>query len=318
MHERMHKSDDSARLAAFLDLVRCPISHEPLVLEGEKLVSSSGTYAYEINAAGVPLFAREWCSDEARIQQAHYDRVASAYLDNLGYPHTEEYMKYWDRVLLDGIREPLDTIAEICCGAGEATWLMRERARRGVGVDISTAMLARARQRLPGDRFTFLQGDATRLPLQDNAFDAVFMLGGIHHVNNREALFAQVFRILKPGGRFYFREPLNDFFAWRWSRALIYRFSPALDADTEHPLERKPTVRHLTNAGFTVDRWQSIGFVASCFLMNSDVLVVNRLFRHVPGIRPLTRALARFDELCLTLPGMTDAGVAVSGVARKP
>jgi ubiquinone/menaquinone biosynthesis C-methylase UbiE len=314
----MHRANLASPLATFLDLLQCPLSGEALTLDQGRLRTTSGRHTYDINAAGVPLFAGEWCSDEARIQQAHYDRVASAYLTNLGYPHTEEYMKYWDRVLLEEVREPLGTVAEICCGAGEASWMMRDRVTRAVGVDISTAMLARARQRLPHDRFAFLQGDATRLPLRDASFDAVFMLGGIHHVNDRDALFAQVFRILKPGGRFYFREPLNDFFAWRWSRAIIYRLSPALDAGTEHPLQRDPTIPQLTRAGFAVDTWKTMGFVASCFLMNSDVLVVNRLLRYLPGIRPLTCALARFDEACLTLPGLGDAGVAVTGVAHKP
>jgi hypothetical protein len=52
--------------------------------------------------------------------------------------------------------------------------------------------------------------------------------------------------------------------------------------------------------------------------MNSDVLVVNRLFRFVPGIRAITRGATRLDEVMLRLPGLGGAGLQVIGVAEKP
>jgi hypothetical protein len=52
--------------------------------------------------------------------------------------------------------------------------------------------------------------------------------------------------------------------------------------------------------------------------MNSDVLVFNRAFRLIPGIRLITRAAARLDELILRLPGFHSAGLQVVGVAEKP
>jgi ubiquinone/menaquinone biosynthesis C-methylase UbiE len=256
-------------------------------------------------------------TEEARVQEAHYDRIANIYLENLSYPHTEEYMEYFDRVLLDEIQSPLETVAEICCGAGEACWLLRDRIGRAVGIDISTAMLARARDRLPDPRFEFAQGDACRLPVADAVADAVFMLGGVHHVNNRAGLFAELFRILKPGGKFYFREPLDDFLLWRLARGLIYRLSPTLNEETEQPLRRRSSVAQLTAAGFQLQTWRSLGFLGSCFLMNSDVLVFNRLFRFLPGIRAFTRFMTRIDDATLRVPGLRGAGVAVVGVAIK-
>lgn len=300
------------------DLLRCPVTREPLAEDNGSLVSASSGYRYEVNANGIPLFARDGMSEAARVQEAHYDRIAGIYLENLSYPHTEEYLAYFDRVLLDQIQGPLDTVAEICCGAGEACALLRDRIGRAVGIDVSTAMLARARGRLLDARFDFAQGDACRLPLPDGAFDAVFMLGGIHHVNDRTTLFSELFRVLKSGGRFYFREPLDDFILWRLARRTIYRLSPTLDEDTEKPLRRDATIAQLTGAGFRVTTWRSLGFVGSCFLMNSDVLVFNRLFRFIPGIRPFTRLMTRLDEASLRLPGLANAGVAVVGVAAKP
>jgi SAM-dependent methyltransferase len=143
------------------------------------------------------------------------------------------------------------------------------------------------------------------------------MLGGIHHVNNRAGLFAEIHRVLKPGGLFLWREPVDDFFLWRWLRVLIYRLSPTLDADTEHPIRKTPTWVELTSAGLTVEQWKTFGFLGYCFLMNSDVLVVTRALKYLPGIRALTRTMCHVDALTLRLPGLADAGLIAMGAARK-
>ena len=52
--------------------------------------------------------------------------------------------------------------------------------------------------------------------------------------------------------------------------------------------------------------------------MNSDVLVFNRLFRFIPGIRSITRFAAYLDDLVVKLPGLSRAGLQVIGVAEKP
>jgi len=179
-------------------------------------------------------------------------------------------------------------------------------------------MLQAGRHQNSGGNLHFVQGDATSLPLADAAFDAVFMLGGIHHVGDRRALFSQIHRILRPGGRFYFREPLNDFWLWRALRSVIYRLSPTLDHETERPLRWAETVPLLQAAGLTCDLWKPAGFLGFCLFMNSDVLVVNRLFRFVPGIRGIVRASCRLDEAMLRLGFLKAAGLQVVGEAVKP
>ena len=178
-------------------------------------------------------------------------------------------------------------------------------------------MLISASDEFIDDSYCFIQGDATILPLANEQFDNVFMLGGIHHVSDRKKLFSEVFRILKPGGRFYFREPVSDFFLWRWIRAVIYRVSPALDANTERPLLWKETVPVLQAAGLQLKVWKTCGFFGFCIFMNSDVLVFNRLFRFIPGIRLITRYSAKIDDLIVKLPGLSHAGLQVIGVAEK-
>ena len=301
-----------------LHLLRCPVSREPLVLEDDTLVAPQSGRSYRLHEGRIPLFAELPETRDASRQQAHYEKVASQYIASLGYAHTLAYNAYLDDVFLEVLGPGrLGTAAELCCGHGEAFALVGDRVDEGLGVDISVSMLEAASRRAPA-RIHWLQGDATRLPLPDASLDHVLMFGGIHHVSDRAGLFAEVARVLKPGGRFLWREPVSDFWLWRALRAIVYRLSPALDHETERPLLKAETWPPLREAGLEPEIWRTCGFFAFTFLMNSDVLVVNRWLRFLPGIATLTRGLARFDDACLKLPGLADAGVQVVGSARKP
>jgi ubiquinone/menaquinone biosynthesis C-methylase UbiE len=303
-------------LASWLPVLRAPGSRSELMLSGQNLATQDGT-TFSVTPSGIPLFAEQPDSEDARIQQQHYENVADDYIANLQYPHTQAYMEYLDEVLDRVVREPLGVVAEICCGRGEAIALYGQRMARGIGVDISYSMLEAAKKEHAGSPVFFAQGDATSLPMADESVDTVFMLGGIHHVGNRSKLFSEISRILKPGGCFYFREPVSDFPLWLWLRWLVYRISPNLDHTTERPLRYKETEPPLRAAGLALDEWRTHGFLGFCFFMNSDVLIFNRLFRFIPGIRAITRMSARLDEAMLKLPGFSRWGLQVVGVARK-
>lgn len=228
-------------------------------------------------------------------------------------------MSYLDDVLREEVDVgKLGVVAEVCCGKGEAFALFERSIVQGIGVDVSLSMLQRGVAAFDSARLHFVQGDATQMPLATSAFDTVIMLGGIHHVPDRAALFREVSRILKPGGVYIWREPVSDFWLWRFLRAIVYRLSPMLDHETERPLTWQETVPLLEDTGLELKQWRTCGFFGFCIFMNSDVLFVNRLFRFIPGIRFVTRLFARFDEWCTGLPGLRRAGLQVVGAAMKP
>lgn len=302
----------------FIDLLRCPQSFEDLHLEGDTLFSEYRKFRYSANDEGVYLFDENPNLEESKAQQHHYDMVSASYIHNLSYSHTEEYVSYLDQKLSQlTMAEPIGVSAEVCCGSGEAFALFKGLFSRGVGVDISTRMLAAASLKHTNDKALFIQGDATRLPLQTEAFDTVFMLGGIHHVPNRAALFTEIARILKPGGRFIWREPVSDLWLWRLIRWIVYRVAPALDHATERPLRYKETFPFLSQAKLRLENWQTFGFIGFCLFMNSDVLYFNKLFRFLPGIRIVTRIFIRADDFLSRLHGMRGRGLIVIGQARK-
>ena len=154
----------------FVSMLRSPRSAEVMHVDGDNLVSAGGAERYQVSCTGIPLFAREFLSDAGRFQQSHYDGMVAKYVENLDYPHTQDYMAYLDRQFLAALPVgSLGAVAELCCGRGEAARLLDGRMERCIGVDVSVEMLEIARRDLPGERFFFAQGDATMLPLREQA-----------------------------------------------------------------------------------------------------------------------------------------------------
>lgn len=127
---------------------------------------------------------------------------------------------------------PGGRVLEVGCGAGYGTQLIVKRfgASRVDALDLDPAMVARARRRLRryGDRVEVRQGSATDLsaalaPIggDDALYDAVFDFAILHHVPDWRAAVAEVARVLRPGGRFYFDEVTAAALATRGYRWLF-------------------------------------------------------------------------------------------------
>jgi len=72
-------------------------------------------------------------------------------------------------------------------------------------LDYSPDMMAQAHEkadRLHLKNVTFRQGDVGALPFGDSTFDVVLSLNGFHAFPDKEAAYREVFRVLRPGGRF--------------------------------------------------------------------------------------------------------------------
>jgi SAM-dependent methyltransferase len=86
------------------------------------------------------------------------------------------------------------------CGGG-ASYLSRYHHPRTVtGLDLVASNVAAAAAAYPD--LVFVQGDACRMPFPDAAFDAVVSIEASHSFPSTEQFFAEVWRILRPGGTF--------------------------------------------------------------------------------------------------------------------
>lgn len=90
-------------------------------------------------------------------------------------------------------------VLEAGCGGGQHTAMVAPIAASVTAVDLNTAELARERNR----RFTnvsFLEGDIAAMDL-GRQFDVVYCIGVIHHTDDPDRTFANLYRHCKPGGR---------------------------------------------------------------------------------------------------------------------
>jgi SAM-dependent methyltransferase len=137
---------------------------------------------------------------------------------------------------------------------GPARYLATTFGCRVTGVDLSPSFIDAARyltQRCDlGDRVAFDVADALDLPFEAGAFDAVFLQHVAMNIENRSGLYAEVRRILAPGGRFAISDVV------RRSGDAIYPVPWARDASTSFLLSEGATRSALEEAGFEAALWR--------------------------------------------------------------
>ncbi|MGZ4191546.1 MAG: class I SAM-dependent methyltransferase [Solirubrobacteraceae bacterium] len=108
-------------------------------------------------------------------------------------------------------------VVDIGCGGGALVRDLAGAGARPIGVEISEAQLATARERDAGSGARYLVGRAEELPLDDASLDLAVFMRTLHHVlpAHLEAALREARRVLRPGGAVYVAEPLadGDFFA---------------------------------------------------------------------------------------------------------
>ena len=101
---------------------------------------------------------------------------------------------------------PYHQILDLACGTGDITFLLaRQLDIRGkaIGVDITPEMVERARGKaLHEARVHFETGDICQLSYADASFDRITVGYGLRNVPEIPRLLNEVFRLLKPDGRF--------------------------------------------------------------------------------------------------------------------
>ncbi len=110
---------------------------------------------------------------------------------------------------------PGDRVLEIGCGA---RWASEWLARMGfsiVSCDINHDMLVIGQDRFERHKRAFpehqlrawaVAGDGEDLPFEDESFAAAFCLASLHHIPDVQRAMAEIFRVLRKGGRFVFVE----------------------------------------------------------------------------------------------------------------
>lgn len=116
--------------------------------------------------------------------------------------------------------KPGNRLLDLGCGPGYLTGMLEGRFDVSVGLDLTPAMMQKARSFAP--RTLFVRGDMTRPPFAPGSFDCVVSLGAVHCVDYSKLADA-VFEVLAPGGEFHvlIEDKIIPLFAPRTSGASL-------------------------------------------------------------------------------------------------
>lgn len=228
-----------------------------------------------------------------RLRQAEpveYERITRNQRFYAANRASKRFMDAWLRAQCAPGRLALD----YCCGTGLNTLFMAECGADVVGIDISRESVLAARTRLASEqleaRSRFIVTDAERTAFSDRTFDVILCNGVLHHLDP-SAAFAELSRILKPGGSVFCVEALAHNPVFQLYRRLTPHMRTVWELD--HILSRRQIAlarRHFQS-------------VETHFFHLAGLLAVP--FRRQPRVFDrVLRLLDGVDRALLSLPGL--------------
>jgi demethylmenaquinone methyltransferase/2-methoxy-6-polyprenyl-1,4-benzoquinol methylase len=89
---------------------------------------------------------------------------------------------------------------DLACGTGDIAFALSRHGARVIGLDVTHRMVVLA-TRKRGPVAAFITGDMMALPFPDHSFDIVTTGYGLRNVPDLSGSLAEIYRVLKPGGR---------------------------------------------------------------------------------------------------------------------
>ena len=122
--------------------------------------------------------------------------------------------KAWRRVVTSIIApKPGMKILDIAAGTGSSSRPLVDKGAEVTALDFSQGMIEQGRKQ--NKNINFVQGDALKLPFEDNAFDVTTISFGLRNTSNTDKALKEALRVTKDGGRIVvaeFSHPVNPIF----------------------------------------------------------------------------------------------------------
>lgn len=141
---------------------------------------------------------------DARKQRAqeYFQQVAKRW-DTIRSMHVPQ--QQLEEALLDVVGdEPIGELLDIGTGTGRMLEILAHRVQRGVGIDLSSGMLAVARTNIERAGLTHVyvrQGDMYQLPIEDASIDLAILHLVLHYSDDPFEVIREASRVLRPDGR---------------------------------------------------------------------------------------------------------------------
>jgi len=175
---------------------------------------------------------------EIKTNDAFFDGVSEYKLRksiSKYYSVSKSSSKYYEKQIFSNCKNK--KILEYGCGDGSYAFDLAERGATVIGIDISSAAIKEAKRQAKEkgvSNVTFLVMDAEKMQFNDNSFDIVCGTSILHHLNIEKSL-KELVRVLKPGCKAFFREPIG----YNPLINLFRKLTPRYRVDDEHPLKNK-------------------------------------------------------------------------------
>lgn len=192
-------------------------------------------------------------------------------------------------------------------------WVERQGARV-FGIDIARPVLQLAHREFAGGRLEAANADVRALPFADASFDAVYSMGTVEHFPESTVAVAELYRVLRPGGRAIIGVPnRHDPFLRPLMVEVLWRLG-LYDYGYEKSFSRAQLRRMLESAGFDVADDDAILFIPG-WLRILDLICHTR-FR---ALAPVTAAAVRvFAWIDARFPVVRKHGYLVVAVGVRP
>lgn len=126
----------------------------------------------------------------------HFDILAPVYDRAIPFSRLE--------LMLKMVKLPVDgLLLDAGGGTGRVASALRPYVHQALVADFSPGMLAQARRK----GLAAVHAPAERLPFADGMFERIIMIDALHHVINQAETIAELWRVLRPGGRLVIEEP---------------------------------------------------------------------------------------------------------------
>ena len=165
--------------------------------------------------------------DKPALVHGVFSSVASRY-DLMNDLMSAGIHRLWKDAMMDWLAPRTgQRLLDLAGGTGDIAFRFLRRAPGATAIvcDMTEAMLDEGRKRSEaknlGDRLDWIAGDAMALPFKDSSFDVCAIAFGIRNVTQPEEAIAEMFRVLRPGGRLMvleFSKPGNPGMRWLYDR----------------------------------------------------------------------------------------------------
>ncbi len=230
-------------------------------------------------------------------QRVHFNSISEKYFQARKHPnHLLLKDLIWEKFLTRnvGIAREVQFVLEPMCGMAEGHEIISKYLVSDFeyyGFDYSENMVEIAKKLKPSLKIEW--NDVTSYQADDNMFDLLILIGGLHHVYSRtEDVLNKLGKSLRPGGFFISFEPTHNNWLTRRVRQRIYKSNELFDDDTEQGFEYVDLESHFKNAGYEKVDQVYPGLLAYVLYYNPDAFPLLNV-----GGKFLVKALFAIDRL---------------------